>query len=136
MAISISNAAASAAAAAILALIDAGVGPGTVEIRSGAKPANVETADSGTLLVEVTFDDPAFAAPVNGVAAAGTITGANAVAGGTAGHYRVKDSDGNAVFDGTVGVAGSGADMELITTTIVAGQPVEITSFTFTQPKA
>lgn len=137
MAITLSNAAASAAADAVVDLVDGGAGPGTIEIRTGAAPATTELADSGTLLAVLTFADPAFGASANGVATASAITeDSSANADGTAGHFRVKDSNGVVVFQGTVTAAGGGGDMELVTTTIVATQPVEITSFTYQQPKS
>lgn len=134
--VALSNAAASAGADAIVALVDAGSGAGTLEIRTGSAPTNADDEDAGTLLATLTFSDPAFGAASNGVATADSITqDSSADATGTAGHFRVKDSDGNVVFQGSITATGGGGDMELVTTSIVATQPVAITSFTFTLPK-
>lgn len=133
MAIKLTNAARSAAADAVVDRLDAGVGAGTIEIRTGLQPTNADDADTGTLLAVLTFSDPAFGAASNGVATASAITqDSSADASGTAGYFVVKDSDGTKVFTGSVGT--SGADMNLVTTSIEATQPVQISSFTYTQP--
>lgn len=131
--VGLSTAARNAAADAVVDLVDAGAGAGVIEIRTGAAPATANDADSGTLLATLTFSDPAFGAASSGVATASSITqDSSADATGTAGHFRVKDSNGNVVFQGSVGT--SGAVMNLVTTSITAGQPVQITSFTYAQP--
>jgi hypothetical protein len=118
---------------AIVDDIDAGAGAGTIAIRTGAQPTNVGDADTGTLLATLTFSDPAFGAASTGVATASAITSdTNADASGTAGHFRIKDSDGNIVADGTCG-QGTG-DLSFDNSAIVAGGTVAITSFTVTVP--
>jgi hypothetical protein len=114
--------------------VDAGSGAGTIEIRTGAQPTNADDTDSGTLLATLTFSDPAFGACATGVGTASSITSdSSADATGTAGYFVVKDSTGTKKFTGSIGT--SGADMNLVTTSITAGQPVQITSFTFTVPQ-
>jgi hypothetical protein len=131
----LSNASVSAAADAVVDLVDAGAGPGTLVIFGSACPTNVDDADSGTVLAVLTFSDPAFGAASNGVATASAITqDSSADATGTAACFRVKDSNGVARFQGAVGTAG--AQLNLVTTSIVATQPVQVTSFTYTQPKS
>lgn len=138
MAIKLTNATKNAAADAVVDRIDAGSGAGTIEIRSGSQPTNADDADAGTLLATLTFTDPAFGAAgavTAGLATASTITGdSSADATGTAGYFAVKDSSGTKVFTGTITATGGGGDMTLVTTSIVSGQPVQITSFTYTQP--
>ncbi len=125
----ISNAARSAMVDALTALLDGG----TIEIRTGAAPTNTSDADSGTLLAELTFDDPAFGAASNGVAAAGTITpDSSTPATGTAQHFRMKASGGAVVVQGTVST--SGADMNFNTTSFVSGGTCSLTSGSVTQP--
>lgn len=137
MAIRLSNAAASAAADAVTALIDGGPAGGKIKIRTGAQPANADDASTGTVLAVLTFADPAFpGAAVNGVDTSAAITqDSSADATGAAGHFEVTDSNDAVVFRGTVTQTGGGGDMELVTTSITAGQPVQVTSFTYTQPK-
>lgn len=113
--------------------IDAGAGAGTIAIRTGAQPTNVGDADSGTLLGTLTFSDPAFGAASSGQATANAISSdTSADASGTAGHFRIKDSDGNIHSDGTCG-QGSG-DLNFDNNVIVAGGTIAITSMTITCP--
>lgn len=56
----IANAAAAAAVNSVVDLLDGGAGAGYIEIRTGAQPASVGTAASGTLLGTLTLSDPAF----------------------------------------------------------------------------
>lgn len=128
----ISNAAASAAADAVTALVNGG----TLRIYSGTKPAGPDSALSGnTVLAELTFGNPAFGSATNGVATANSITAdSSANATGTASFFRAFASNGTtAVFDGEVGTSGS--DLNLNSTSIQSGAEVSITSFTYTQPK-
>jgi hypothetical protein len=131
----ITNAAASAAADAVVDLVDGGAGAGLLRIYDGTQAATADTAiGAQVLLAELTFSDPAFGAASNGVATASAITAdPSANATGTATWFRAVTSTGTAVFDGTVGT--SGADLNLNTTSIVAGAEVSVTSFTYTQSK-
>ncbi|MGW6296703.1 hypothetical protein [Streptomyces sp. NPDC055058] len=133
MTVFISSAARSAAADAVVDLVDAGTGAGKLQIRSGTQPAGPDSTATGTLLAEVTLADPAFAAASGGVAAlAGTPLSATAVANGTASWFRILDSDGVAVMDGSVGM--SSADLIVNTTAVSTGLDVEITDGTATMP--
>jgi len=127
MAITLTTAARNAACDAIVDLVDAGTGAGTIELKSAAS-----TVAGTNEVATLTFSDPAFGAASSGVATAGTITDDTNATGGTASHFTVFDSDGNAVWQGTV--ATSGADLNLSSTTIGAGSTVTISSFTFTVP--
>ena len=114
------------------------------EGRSGAQPADPDTAVSGTLLfalnanTSTTFGAAADAAP-GAIATAGTIdddTSANAT--GTVGYVRA--SSANSVdtplddhIDGEAGT--SGADFNFNTVAIVSGATVSLTSWTVTQPE-
>lgn len=133
MSIKISYLAAAAALSAVIAMAD----NGSIEIRDGVRPATPETAATGNVLATLAFAADAFADPAqvsgNAVAAANTITPDSAAdASGTASWFRIYDSSGTAIWDGDVAVSGS--DLNLITTSIVAGQPVQINSFTLTHP--
>lgn len=132
--VNLSAAAANAACNALVDLIDAGSGAGTLRIYDGTKPAGPGTAITDqNLLAELTFSDPAFGNASNGVATASAITqDSSANASGTASWFRILDSDATAILDGTVGT--SGADLNLVTTTITATQPVQISSLTVTIP--
>lgn len=108
----------------------------TLEIRSGAAPANTAAADAGTLLAEFTLPSDWMAAAASGSKgiAGGPWTEASANAGGTAAHFRIKASGGTVHMQGSVG-QGTG-DLQLDNTTIVAGQQVNITAFTISAGNA
>jgi len=129
MAIEINDTLANSRADQITTARDAGAGSGLIRIYDGVRPAKGGTAT--TLLAELTFSDPSSPAASSGVLTASTITGANAVATGTATWYREVDSNGVFVLDGDVGVSGS--DLNLNTTSIVIGNPVNITSYIVTE---
>ena len=135
MSITLSAAAQNAAANAVVTLIDAGAAGGTIKVYTGSKPATPDTAPSGTLLATLTFSATAFSAASSGTATAAAITGdSSADATGTAGWFRVADSNGAAVFDGTVTATGGGGDMTFDSVSFVAGGTVDCTSLTYTQP--
>ena len=134
MADRISVAAANAACNAVVDLLDADASAATIQIRSGAQPASVATAASGTLLATLTCSATAFGDAAAGVATAAAITSdTNAAATGDAGWFRAYDGSGTvAVIDGDVGT--SGASMILNTVSITAGGTVEVSSWTVTMP--
>jgi len=128
----LSNAAASAAADAVLALLNSGY----LRIYDGSQPATADTAiGAQNLLAELRFNATAFAGAANGVAAANSITpDSTADATGTASWFRAFKSDGTTViFDGTVGT--SGANLNLNSVAISAGAAVSVSSFSYTQSK-
>lgn len=124
MAVTYSNAAKEDRLEAVIALIDAGAGPGFIEIG---------TAGMASVLATITLADPC------GTASAGTLTfdfdpdvsDTSADNTGTAAAARVKDSDGTVVISGlTVGT--SGTDIILDSVSITAGQTVTLTTGTIT----
>lgn len=131
----LTNAAASAAADAVVDLIDAGSGAGTIKIYTGTIPTDANTAiGAQTLLATLTFSDPAFGAASNGVATASAITSdSSADATGTAAWARIADSNGTTIMDVTVGT--SGEDINFNTVSFVSGAAIAISSLTYTQPK-
>ena len=132
----LSTAARNAAVDGIVDQIDAGASAGSIQIRTGAPPTAPADADSGTLLATLPCSDPAFGSGATGTATANAITDdSSADASGDAGHFRVKDSDGNVVMQGTAGEAADTPDLEFNNKSIVAGGLVEITSFTVTVPE-
>lgn len=136
MAIGLPTAVRNALADAFVARVDAGAGPGTIDVRTGGKPASPNDAATGTLLCTFVLADPSYGASANGVAtldATPVLTTVGAAAG-TAGWWRMKDSAGNTVADGTAGGSGSGADMILDNPVIAIGQTINITAGTVTQP--
>lgn len=105
---------------------------GFLEIFTGAAPASCGTATSGTKLCSLPLGTP-FAAGAGGGAISPTLpTTQNALASGTAGYWRIFQSDdATCVLQGSVGT--SGADLNLNTLALVSGGPVQITAFTITE---
>jgi hypothetical protein len=120
----------------VIALVDADVGPGTIDVRSGGKPAAVSDPATGTLLATFTLADPAFTGPVAGVMTldATPVLSTLGLAAANAGWFRMFDNSGDAVMDGTVTVSAGGGDLELNTVAISVGLTVEITAGTVTMP--
>lgn len=112
-----------------------------MEIRSGAPPGP-DAAASGTLLASISLPADAHAAAAAGSAAKqGTWSDTSADAGGTAGHFRIRQSgDANGAdaasnrAEGTVTATGGGGDLELDNPVLAAGQAVEITTFPVSVP--
>ena len=115
---------------------------GTINIYDGTQPTDANTAiGAQTLLATLTLGATAFgASAASGTAPSRVVTAtANSITGdssadatGTAAWFRVLKSDGTTVvYDGSVGT--SGADLNLATTSIVAGEAVNITSWTLSQ---
>jgi hypothetical protein len=128
-----SNTIANAAADAMAALHNGG----TIRFYDGAQPANADTAvTSQVLLAEITFNATAFGAAAGGVATANAFTqDSSANASGTATWYRTFKSDGTtALMDGSIGTSGSNINM--VSTSVTSGQPVQVTAFTITFNKS
>ena len=101
---------------------------GILRIYTGSQPATPETAASGTLLAECTLNATSGTV-TNGVFTAGAITqDSSANNSGTAGWFRVFQSNGTTVeFDGL-----AGAELTMANYNIVAGGTVSITALTYT----
>lgn len=107
---------------------------GTIKIYTGTKPANADTAiTTQALLVTLTFGATAFGAASNGVVTANAITGAKAVAAGTATWARIFQSDGTTVV-GDITVNTSGADMLVDTNQFVVNATITCDSLTISEP--
>ena len=103
---------------AVVAAIDAGSGPGKIEIG---------TSGMGTLLAELTLSDPCGTVSGDILTFATITQDSSANASGTAAAAQIKDSTGTVVVSGlTVGT--SGADIIFSSVAITAGQPVPMTS--------
>jgi hypothetical protein len=103
---------------------------GYLRIYDGTQPATADTAISTqVLLAELRFNATAAPAASNGVLTFNAITqDSSANNTGTASWFRALKSDGSTVlFDGAVGTSGS--DMNIYTTSIVAGAIVGVSSF-------
>ncbi len=103
----------------------------TLEIRSGAAPADCAAADSGTLLAALPLPADFMSAASGGSKSlAGTWTDV-ADATGTAGHFRLKQG-ATCHIQGSITGTGGGGDMILDNVSIATGQTINVTSFTIT----
>lgn len=102
-----------------------------LRIYDGTRPATGGTAT--TLLAELTCNATFAPGAAAGVLTLNAITqDSSANSSGTATWFRIVKSDGTThVLDGNVGTSGS--DLNLTTTTIVATQPVSVSSFVITE---
>jgi len=116
----------------MLDAIETAIGTSAVlKIRTGAPPASVATADSGTVLAALTLPSDWMAAAASGSKAkSGTWEDSSADAAGTAGHFRVYASDGTTPHaQGTVTATGGGGDMTVDNVVFASGQSFTVTSF-------
>lgn len=119
--------------------IESTIGTSAVlKIRTGAPPATVATADSGTVLATLSLPSDWMAAASGGSKAkSGTWEDTSADASGTAAHFRIYASDGTtAHMQGTVTATGGGGDMTVDNTTFASGQSFTVTSFAITDGNA
>jgi hypothetical protein len=113
--------------------IETTVGTSAVmKIRTGAAPADVATADSGTVLATLSLPSDWMAAASSGSKAkSGTWQDTSADATGTAAHFRIYASDGTtAHIQGTVTATGGGGDLTVDNTSFAAAQAFTVTGFT------
>jgi hypothetical protein len=106
-----------------------------LRILTGSPPANCASAQTGTLLVEITLPTDWLAPASGGTVSKNGTWSATASASGTAGYFRIVDASGTTChMQGTVGT--SGADMTIDNTSINSGQTVTVTSFSITAGNA
>lgn len=121
MAITYSAALKTARLTAILNAIDAGSGPGTLEV----------TTAGGVLLATETLAKPSATVSGSTLTFSGVPISSTVATSGTAALARIKDSSGTVVIDGlTVGT--SNANIVLNTTALVQNQTLTLNSGTIT----
>lgn len=118
----------------IVAATGAAFDAGRVRIYTGTAPGP-NGAATGTLLVEITVPATAFGAPTTGaIAKAGTWSG-TAVASGVPGYFRLENTAGTEIREGTAGTSGTVMILSgLVGGEIVNGGTVTVTAYTITQP--
>lgn len=116
---------------ALVALIDADAGAGTLKIYDGTKPAGPNTAiTTQVLLATFNLGVTSYGAASAGVATLqGTPLSATGVAASTATWFRVADNTGDPCMDGTCGT-----DLTMNTYVVSIGVNLQITSGTITAP--
>jgi hypothetical protein len=108
----------------------------TLEIRTGAPPANCAAGDTGTVLATMTLPaDWLTTASGGAVNMVGTWEDTSADSTGTAAHFRIK-AGATCHLQGTVTGTGGGGDMELDNVSIAVTQTVAVTTFTITAGNA
>lgn len=114
--------------------VDSGAGTAVLEIYTGSGPGTIGSAPAGTLLVSFDLPNPAFGNAAAGVATLqGVPISDTGVGDGTAGHARIVNRNGDAIFD-TDDVGTSGNEVTLSTLTISTGLDVDLTAGTITMP--
>lgn len=99
-----------------------------LRIYTGAPPANLTDAATGTLLCEMTLPTDWMLASASGVIAKNGVWSGTAIQNGTAGYYRLLNSGATTVHEqGTV--AAAGADMTINNASIATGQTITVTAF-------
>lgn len=107
---------------------------GELEIYTGSQPASANDAPTGTLLATIALPVDAFGAASGGVLSKNGTWNDTVDATGTAGWARMKDSGGTINMDMAVTATGGGGEIELDSTSLVAGGIVTVSTFTITQP--
>ena len=114
--------------------IEARIGAGaTLEIRTGSPPANAAAADSGSVLATVNLPTDLFSTAAAGqITLSGTWEDTSADAAGTADHFRIKQSGGTCIMQGTVGTGSE--DLVLDNDNFAVGQAFNVSTFTISAP--
>ena len=133
---------------AVNTVLNEGTGPAIINIYSGALPADCEAANTGTLLGTCVMSVTPFIAALNqhpnAQIAVNTVTNdPDAVAGGTATHFRAYSSNAgtdasklNCHIQGSAGEAADSTDMTLDVKLIVIGGSIAVTAWTIGQPES
>lgn len=102
-----------------------------LRIRTGAAPATVADASTGTVLASATLPADWMAdASAGSKAKLGTWADSSADNAGNAGHFEIVASDGTTVgMRGSVTATGGGGDMTVDNVVFAAGQAFSVTSF-------
>lgn len=129
-----SSEAVNAATDAVTALLAGG----RLRLYTAPKPsdADVEPSPGAILLAELRFSEPAFDRAVEGRALAWPLPPARAGASGEAAWFRAMRANRRPIFDGTVGLEGSGADLELGAVLVARGAEIVITQAQYAHPKS
>ena len=105
-----------------------------IDAGAGAGKLLITTTSTGTTVATLTFSDPAFGSATGGIATASAITDSTSTGtvGGTAAKAVFTTSTGLQKIYCSVGT--TGADINLSSVSISAGDTVSISSLTYTAP--
>ena len=104
-----------------------------LELRTGAAPGP-DNAATGTMLCSCPI--AGSFTPASNVITSANPAQATPAANGTAAHFRLKTSVGDAILEGTVTVVGGGGDLELDAVGLLTSVPVDLGILAFTVPVA
>lgn len=133
MSLSYTVAVKNARAQALTNLIDASAAAGSITIYSGAAPTGVGAITDQVVLITIPLQKPCFSSITSGVITLAAITEQMVMTTGQAGWARIANGDGVAIADMSVGVNGSGADIELPTVDLIQGAYIRITAGQITE---
>jgi hypothetical protein len=119
---------------AIATSLDAGADGGLIRIYTGPRPDPVSTLTGQLPLVELRLARPSLLGLADGVMTLVVPPDRLCLRSGRAAWARMLDGSGRTVLDADVGVEGSGAELELDRTDLLAGGAVRITSIEFHEP--
>jgi hypothetical protein len=117
---------------------DLGASP-ILYLRTGSQPSTCAGADTGTLVSTIAMAADAFqnaASWTKAITAALSDASADNAGSLAAGHWRIKTSGGVTKLQGSITASGGGGDMTVDNATVVAGQQIDITSFSIGFPSA
>lgn len=119
-----------ALADAINTAINAGPAAGKLKIYK----TSIDNPTDANLLVALVLTDPAAPAASGGVLTFSAVATVNATAAGTASLFVIVDSTNAEVLRGTVTATGGGGDITITNTNIAVGDPISVTSVSWTAP--
>lgn len=112
---------------------EAAIGPSPIfEIWSGTEPSSTSGTPTGTKLVSMTLPADFLNDASSGQKTLkGTWQTNAALASGTAAYYRIYDSTHTTCHEQCTVTAPGGGGLEILTLSVVAGQPVTVTALTY-----
>jgi hypothetical protein len=107
-----------------------------LRLRTGAAPANVAAAATGTIVATMNLPaDFMASASARSKAMSGTWEDLSADNAGTVGHYEIVKNDGTTRQEqGSVTATGGGGDMTIDNVVVAQTQKITVTGFTKTMP--
>lgn len=133
MSLSYTVAVKNARAQAFTNLIDASATAGSITIYTGTAPSGVGAITNQTALIVIPLQHPCVSSIANGVITLAAISEQMVPVTGKVGWARIKNGDGVAIADITVGLNGSGSDIELPTVDLIQGAYIRITAGQITE---
>lgn len=126
MSLSYSVAVKDARAHALTTLIDAGGSAGNITLYTGVAPVGVGDVTTQASLVVIQLQKPCYSSISNGVITLDAGIEQMVQVTGRAGWARIANSQGIAIADMTVGLTGSGSDIELPTLDFIQGAYIKV----------